>query len=578
MDPLVALTFAIQSSPGLYALFLGSGLSRGAGVPTGWEVVLDLIRKIAKLEGVDPEPDPPAWYRIRFGEEPDYSRLLERISGSSAERAQLLRGYFEPTEDERERGLKLASAAHRAIAELVAGGYIRVIVTTNFDRLIEQALEAAGVIPTVVSSADAIEGMLPLPHVRCLVVKIHGDYHDTRIRNTPAELENYDARQDGLLDRILDEYGVVVCGWSADWDIALRRAFERARNRRFSMFWAARGALGPAAQSLVTLRNAQVITISSADGYFSDLASKVQALADTAAQHPMSVKAAVAETKRYLPEERFRIRLHDLVIGEIDRVIQESTGPIFARATGAVPQEFFRRLQLSDGVSEVLRAILVTGCWWGDAHQVQHWVAALERLANSNITLGINAEFGHYPTLAALYAAGISAVAAGKLDVLGALLIEPKVRVQNEEYSIVTRVYPGHILNPETAKLMPGYERNYTPLNNYLHTALRPGLRDQVPDDARYDDCFDRFEYLVSIVYADYSQREGDTWSPIGRFGWKLKNRTSRTAFPEQLAAEVKAWGNEWPLFRGRLFDGSTVRVLELMDNLNERIGRLPWH
>src|SRR5437879_2506745 len=53
IDPLVSLAFSVHSSKGAYALLLGSGVSRAAGIPTGWEVVLDLIRKVAKLEGED---------------------------------------------------------------------------------------------------------------------------------------------------------------------------------------------------------------------------------------------------------------------------------------------------------------------------------------------------------------------------------------------------------------------------------------------------------------------------------------------------------------------------------------------
>jgi hypothetical protein len=50
MDPLTQLVFAISSSPGVYALLLGSGVSSGAGIPTGWAIVEDLARRLAGLE------------------------------------------------------------------------------------------------------------------------------------------------------------------------------------------------------------------------------------------------------------------------------------------------------------------------------------------------------------------------------------------------------------------------------------------------------------------------------------------------------------------------------------------------
>jgi hypothetical protein len=53
IDPILSLAFGIQSNPGVYALLLGSGVSRGAQVLTGWEIVLDLIRKLAALRGAD---------------------------------------------------------------------------------------------------------------------------------------------------------------------------------------------------------------------------------------------------------------------------------------------------------------------------------------------------------------------------------------------------------------------------------------------------------------------------------------------------------------------------------------------
>ena len=58
IDSLVTLTFSVQSNKGVYALLLGSGISSAAGIPTGWEVVLDLIRKLAAVHGEDASSGP----------------------------------------------------------------------------------------------------------------------------------------------------------------------------------------------------------------------------------------------------------------------------------------------------------------------------------------------------------------------------------------------------------------------------------------------------------------------------------------------------------------------------------------
>jgi len=160
IDPSLALALAVHTTRGAYALLLGSGISRSAGIPTGWEVVLDLIRKLAHLQQADCEPDPADWYVRTYNEQPDYARLLDQLAHTPAARQQLLKAYFEPNDDERAQGLKRPTAAHRAIAELVAAGAIRVIITTNFDRLLEQALETVGITPTVISTTDAVAGAL----------------------------------------------------------------------------------------------------------------------------------------------------------------------------------------------------------------------------------------------------------------------------------------------------------------------------------------------------------------------------------------------------------------------------------
>ena len=209
-----------------------------AKVPTGWEITLDLVRKLATLHGEACDPGPERWYRGRYGKKPEYSDLLGALAETQAERQQLLRAYLEPSEQEREDGEKQPTAAHRAIAALAAKGFVRVILTTNFDRLVEDALAEEGIAPTVLSSPGQVEGALPLIHTRCCVFKLHGDYLDARIRNTPDELNRYPLEFDGLLDRILDEFGLIVCGWSAEWDGALREALCRAPSRRFTTYWA----------------------------------------------------------------------------------------------------------------------------------------------------------------------------------------------------------------------------------------------------------------------------------------------------------------------------------------------------
>ena len=304
IDPIQSLAFSIQANPGVYALLLGSGVSRAAGIPTGWEIVNHLLGKLAASEGQSSETDLVQWYVDRHGEEPDYSKLLDGLAKTQSERQQLLRPYFEPTEEEREEGLKQPTAAHKAIAQLVAQGYVKVIVTTNFDRLIERALEDAGIAPTVLSSPDHVKGALPLVHQKCCVIKLHGDYLDTRIRNSPSELSAYPKEFNDLLNRVLDEFGLVVCGWSADWDVALWKALLRAKSRRFTTYWALRDEAGDSAQQVIRQRDAQVIRITGADEFFASVQQIVQSIEEYSRPHPLSIEGSSSEYETVSLERR----------------------------------------------------------------------------------------------------------------------------------------------------------------------------------------------------------------------------------------------------------------------------------
>src|ERR1700733_14625506 len=120
IDPMTSLAFSVYSGKGVYALLLGSGISRAAKIPTGWEVTIDLVRQVGAMENKNCEPDPADWYFKNYGKEADYSVLLESLALTPTERANALRGYFEPTPAQRDAGEKSPTSAHKAIAKLVA--------------------------------------------------------------------------------------------------------------------------------------------------------------------------------------------------------------------------------------------------------------------------------------------------------------------------------------------------------------------------------------------------------------------------------------------------------------------------
>lgn len=231
-DPYLPLAFSLASSPGAYAVLAGAGVSKGAGLPSAWDIEVDLVRQIAqrdKASVVINDNNAEQWYAGNYGKNLTYSSVIEEVAYTSHERQALLRKYFEsagPAGDEDQTSIPTPpSAAHRAVAQLVEAGIIRVVVTMNFDRLFEQALTERGIQPTIVATEADAGGLGPLRLVQACVIHLHGDYlNATSMLNTAAELNGYTPHMDRLLRHVLNDYGLIAAGWSVEHDTALREA------------------------------------------------------------------------------------------------------------------------------------------------------------------------------------------------------------------------------------------------------------------------------------------------------------------------------------------------------------------
>ncbi|AHH16891.1 SIR2-like domain-containing protein [Nocardia nova SH22a] len=432
LSPRVMLASAMHAQPGVYALLLGSGISTGAGIPTGWGVVKSLVQRIAAAADPDDtdsqilaESDPEEWWRQHGHRDLGYSSLLAKIAPNPATRQGILRKFFVATDDDREAGQKVPSKAHRAIAELVKRGTVKVIVTTNFDRLTEQALQAVGIEPQVITRPGAVAGMTPLSHAEATVIKLHGDYEELDSRNTIDELDSYPREWVELLTRVFSEYGLLASGWSADWDTALVRSLE-STPRRYPLYWDSRSAKGHAAQQLLTQHRGHAIPADSADELFGDLAASIDAL-DRLAEPPLTTAMAIARLKRSLPDPIRRIDLHDLVMGRLDRVattIQDL--PVAGTPT---PEILDERLAALLNATTPLLHLLREGVHHDlDGAHAQLWIDVVQRLLDARLAVDASQLAGlqHYPALLALRTMSLVAVHRGRDDLLIELLTVPQ--------------------------------------------------------------------------------------------------------------------------------------------------------
>ncbi len=206
--------------------FLGAGCSVSAGVPTAGDMIWEFKRLLYCTEQRLP--------LTRFPElgDPRARSILQvffdsKQSFPAIDSAEEYAFYFEAarrTEADRRRYIQDAivgarpSFGHTVLAALMAAKHCPIVWTTNFDRLVEDAAHRQFGTSMSLTVAD-----IDAPHIAQtafaesrfpLLVKLHGDYQSTRLRNTSTELRTQDAKLRELLVASCRNLGLCVVGYS----------------------------------------------------------------------------------------------------------------------------------------------------------------------------------------------------------------------------------------------------------------------------------------------------------------------------------------------------------------------------
>lgn len=607
IDPQTSLAFAVQSQPGAYAVLVGSGVSRGANIPTGWGIVNELVRRLAAASGETIVGEPAEWYEHVHSEAVSFTKLLAELAPSRTERQSILRGFIEPHPER--PGERQPTAAHRALASLARSGHVRVFLTTNFDRLLETALSDSGLTPLIVASPAAAQGAAPFHRHPAVVFKLHGDYLDPdSMLVTEDELAAYEPPVSDRLSRVLEEQGLIVCGWSADWDPALRNAITAASARRYPMYFANRGAVSPTVESLVAVRHATTLDIADADGFFTDLAKRVEAIDLTSRPHPLDTRALVAGVKTALPRPERRIELEDLVMGAANDAAQQLQDPdFFPTHVGGGETEFLRAFVLqalrSVNTVEPLAHVLSAGAVWGEPHQTSLWTRAVARVASTHAypTGSINealVALRRLPTLVCIYAAGIGAVSRGNYAALKAVTVDAThTDERGHTYPLLGALSLWDVLidgrfavaladvTEGRGELDDDYLNSVVrrsrkvgaaPHSGFLEAWTRPILRNALPDDHEFAGAFERFEMLVDLLLADLERELASAGlyingPSIGRYG---RTRSFGSQTPEEALRDefTAAAGAEWPPVAAGLFGGDHQRAAAAFDGIANKV------
>jgi hypothetical protein len=226
------------------------------------------------------------------------------------------------------------------------------------------------------------------------VIKLHGDYLDARIKNTDAELSSYAEPIDQLLDEVFDRFGLVVAGWSGEWDTALRAAILRAPNRRYALYWAARSEPTGLARDIVAQRGGRVVPIKDADSFFGRLSAALDALRSVDRPHPQSVTMAVALAKKFCRDDAYALEWSELLAAEVEKIRDFVNGPDYQPLQSSDPEAMTELVRKVVACTEILRRVILVAGRWGTVQSMQAVARALSLLGSwpplGGITLWLN--------------------------------------------------------------------------------------------------------------------------------------------------------------------------------------------
>ena len=341
-----------------------------------------------------------------------------------------------------------------------------------------------------------------------------------------------------MLDRIFDEYGLIICGWSGEWDHALRGAFLRAPNRRYPVYWAVRSKITASAQDLVDHRRARVVPIVDADTFFRGLRDRIETLAQSLEKNPISTELLVNTTKRYLTSRDYRIRLDELVEQETEHLVGHIDSTEFAPDRPWDQMVFRKRVQNYESLSEPLaRMIGVLGRWGGDSEMplVLDVVRSLHRNAEKR-TAGLNlyVYIRSYPAVLIFTAYALGLTRARRWMSLHRLFSASVDRNYKEPKRVIETLFLWNWIDDNVWKQVQGREAARTPLSDHLcdiFTIWGSSFAALTPD---FEQMFEMYEVLGSLTHLENTSKadiqetlknpQDFAYVPVGRAGWHTEN------------------------------------------------------
>lgn len=202
-----------------FAFFLGAGASRQSGIITAGEMIRVFKERIFAEccpDEIRAEEDRERWLNDQSWfkrEGSEYCKLFEQFEPKEIGRQRYIESIVEGKEP---------SFGYVVLANLIASNYVNTVITTNFDDLVYSACTGYTGIRPIVYAYGVLASEMRITAERPKILKLHGDYLYSALKNTDSEIAAQDPNMSRQLTQVLSEYGLVVIGYGGGDESIMR--------------------------------------------------------------------------------------------------------------------------------------------------------------------------------------------------------------------------------------------------------------------------------------------------------------------------------------------------------------------
>lgn len=298
-----------------FAFFLGAGASRQSGIITANEMIQhfkkEIIDRCCPSNAKDDKEkeawlSQEEWYKSDANE---YCKLFERLEQSVRGRQRYIENIIEGREP---------SFGYVVLANLMASKYINTIITTNFDDLVYSSCATYTGTRPIVYAYGIMASEMRLTTQRPKILKLHGDFLYSKLKNTSEEIEEQDPNMVEQFLHILSQDGLIVVGYSGEDKSVMKILWRISGNDDF--YWCIRRGDEPneKVKELLQAKGGSIVYIDGFDEMMNEICNVVGFDVD-------KMVGSIKERQTHVIEQfkKFNGRYSAKILGDLVKAITE---------------------------------------------------------------------------------------------------------------------------------------------------------------------------------------------------------------------------------------------------------------